>query len=123
MVLVNEATRIGAIGHEQASVLLRLVYPFAPHIACELWERMEFDGLLTDSKWPQFDPDKLKSDTEEIVVQVLGKVRSRISMAVDADEETIKAAALADENVLKHTGNKPVRRIIIVPHKLVNIVV
>jgi leucyl-tRNA synthetase len=111
---------------ERAAVepLVRLVAPFAPHVAEELWERTGGEGSIFDaSAWPSFDPAKAVADTVEFVVQVNGKVRARLPMARGIAEAEARDAALADENVLRWLEDKQVRKVIFVPDRLVNLVV
>lgn len=102
--------------------LLKLVAPFAPHIAEELWSDIGQEGSIHVSEWPAHDEKYLVSDTMTIVVQVNGKVRANISVSTDADEEAIVDAAKADTKVQPHI-QKEVRKTIYVPRKLVNFVV
>jgi leucyl-tRNA synthetase len=88
-----------------------------------LWRHLGHRVALIDEAWPPVDPEAIKSATVQMVVQVNGKLRANISVAVDADEPAIRAAALAEPNVQKFIGVSPLRKIIIVPGKLVNIVV
>jgi leucyl-tRNA synthetase len=88
-----------------------------------LWQALGSTTALVDERWPAADAAALAQDTHEIVVQVNGKLRGRISVAVNADEAAVRAAALADERVRKFVADKPVRRVIVVPGKLVNVVV
>jgi len=88
----------------------------------ELWEMLGHETSLAAAPWPTYDESLLVEDQVNIVVQVMGKKRSVIRVAADADRETVEAAALADENVQRHTEGKTVRKIIVVPGKLVNIV-
>jgi leucyl-tRNA synthetase len=111
--------------HEATGILLRVLYPIAPHIAHELWRELGFEarlGDLLDAPWPQADAAALQADTIELVVQVNGKRRAAIGVPAAADRGAIEAAVLADENVRRHlTG--PVKKIVVVPGKLVNVVV
>jgi leucyl-tRNA synthetase len=105
---------------------LRTLYPIAPHITHGLWVELGFAkelGDLLDAPMPQPAQDALRQDELEFVVQVSGKLRGRVTVAATASEEVIKAAALADPHVQKFVDGKPVRKVIIVPGKLVNIVV
>ena len=101
--------------------LITLVAPFAPHIAEELWEQTGGAGSVFDSAWPEFDPALAKEDTIELVVQVNGKVRSKIHVAPDIAEAAAVSAALADPAVAKFVGGKP-RKVVFVPGRLLNIV-
>jgi leucyl-tRNA synthetase len=118
--------RSGGRVPERAAVepLVRLVAPFAPHMAEELWERMGHAGSIFDeAEWPGFDPALTVAESVEFVVQVNGKVRARMPMPRGITEADARAAALADENVLKFIEDKSVRKVIFVPDRLVNLVV
>jgi leucyl-tRNA synthetase len=104
------------------NALITVLSPMAPHICEELWEMLGHKKLLADQPWPMHDPAALATDTVTVVVQVCGKLRGKIEVAADADEESVKAAALAEENAVKHTEGKTIRKVIYVPGKLVNIV-
>jgi leucyl-tRNA synthetase len=111
---------------EGVSILLRALYPIAPHIAHVLWEQLGYSrelGDILDAPMPQPAQDALRQDELELVVQVNGKLRGRVTIAAEADDETIKAAALADEHVQRFVQGKPVRKLVVVRGKLVNIVI
>ena len=99
-----------------------LVFPFAPHLGAEVWERLN-GGRVWEQPWPQADPALLVSDTVTLVVQVNGKLRDRIEVAADASEEELLAAARASEKVAGHLDGREVVKEIVVPGKLVNLVV
>jgi leucyl-tRNA synthetase len=105
----------------EASVLL--LAPIVPHICHELWQQLGHETALIDESWPQVDEAALVQDLVEIVVQVNGKLRGRIEVAADAGKETIAELALADENVQRFIADKAVRKTIVVPGRLVNVVV
>lgn len=102
--------------------LLLLLFPFAPHIASELWEQAGFAGAIDDQRFPEFDPAALKRDEVEIAVQVNGKIRSRITIPSSASEDEVRAVALADGHVKDHLQGREPRKVIYVKGKLVNIV-
>ncbi len=102
---------------------LLLLSPFTPHLAEELWVAMGRQGLVVQQPWPTFDEGLVVEETITMAVQVNGKLRARIQVAADADDETVKKAALEDDAVVRHTEGKTVRRIIVVKGRLVNIVV
>jgi leucyl-tRNA synthetase len=107
-------------------ILLRVLYPVVPHITHALWQALgyrESYGELLDAPWPQVDARALEQETLQIVVQVNGKLRGRVNIAVSADESAATEAALADAHVMKFVGDKPLRKVIFVPGKLVNLVV
>ncbi|MBN2080941.1 leucine--tRNA ligase [bacterium] len=103
--------------------LSQLLSPFAPHIAEELWQRLGGMGLCCDSDWPLYDPQMLVEDTVELPVQINGKVRGRITVATEAAEEDVLAAALADERVAQWLEGKQVVKRIYVPGRMVTLVV
>jgi len=116
----------GGVLREGLGILLRTLYPIAPHITHSLWAELGFAkefGDLLDAPMAQPAEEALRQDELELVVQVNGKLRGRVTVAAGASEEAVKAAALADETVRKFVGDKPVRKVIVVPGKLVNVVV
>jgi leucyl-tRNA synthetase len=100
-----------------------LIAPIVPHIAEELWQNLGKPGSVLQAPWPKYREDALVRDALEIVVQVNGKLRSRFTVNAGTDEEIIKQQALSDERVVKFLDGKPVKKVIVVKHKLVNIVV
>ena len=122
----DESVEARAVLKESVSILIRVLYPIAPHITTQLWTDLGFEahlGSILDVAWPEVDQHALVADEMTIVVQVNGKLRGQITVPTDADKATVEAAALANENVKKFTDGKTVRKIIVVPKKLVNIVV
>ena len=103
--------------------LIQILAPFAPHITEELWREMGHDDTVHVGHWPKWDEKYLKSDTMTIIVQVNGKLRAKLELPSDMDKQGVEAAALADENVQKFTNNKPPKKMVYVPGKLVNIVI
>ena len=103
--------------------LLQILAPFAPHITEELWHELGHGDTIHVDHWPKWDEKYLTSDTMTIIVQVNGKLRAKLELPADTDKDAIEQAALADENVIKFTSNKPPKKVIYVPKKLVNIVV
>jgi leucyl-tRNA synthetase len=103
--------------------LMKLLAPFAPHLAAELFEQLGFSETIEESGWPTWDEKYLKSDTVTIAVQVNGKLRGKITVAIDTTEEEIKKTALEHENVARFVDEKTLKKIIYVPNKIVNIVV
>ena len=121
-----KAVESAALLREGAGILLRTLYPVAPHVTHCLWRELGFDakfGDLLDAPMPQPAAEALRQDELELVVQVNGKVRGRITVSAAADEATVKAAALADEHVQRFVEGKPVRKAILVKGKLINLVV
>ena len=102
--------------------LTQILAPFAPHITEELWREMGYNDTVHVGHWPKWDEKYLKSDTMTIIVQVNGKLRAKLELPSDMDKQGVEEAALADENVQKFTNNKPPKKMVYVPGKLVNIV-
>ena len=97
--------------------------PIAPHVTQTLWTALGGKGLLVEAGWPEVDEAALVQDSLELVVQVNGKVRGKIEVAADIDQDGALAAALATENVARFVEGKTTRKVILVPGKLLNIVV
>jgi len=112
-----------AVIREAVETVVVLLAPIVPHITEELWEMMGNKGSLTAVPWPSYDPQLASEEELTIVVQVNGKLRSRITVSADEPEETIKAMALADEKTRKFLEGVQIVKVITVPKKLVNIVV
>jgi leucyl-tRNA synthetase len=112
-----------AVRHEALRLAVLILSPVIPHVCHALWQGLGCGTALIDERWPTPDPAALAQDTHAIVVQVNGKLRGHISVPVHADEAVVRAAALADAHVQKFVAGKTVRRVIIVPGKLVNVVV
>jgi len=103
--------------------LLILIYPFTPHIACELWEIMGFEGDIEDVSWPEYDESALVRKNVEIAVQINGKVRARFNIPVDISEEALKQKIMNDEKIKTFLEGKEIVKFIYVKNRLVNIVV
>jgi len=121
---VNYVTKTYAGGapREIVEPAVLLVAPLAPHIAEELWSRLGHAESLAHGPFPTFEEKWLVDDTVEIPVQVQGKVRSRINVATDASREDIEAAALDDAKVKEHVGDHEIKKVIVVPGRMVNVV-
>jgi leucyl-tRNA synthetase len=112
-----------AAAKEALEILVCCMNPFLPHLAEELWQMLGHKTLLVDTPWPKADPALLIADTVTIAVQVNGKVRATITLPVSADQKTAEAAALAEPGVQKAMEGKQMRKIIVVPGRIVNVVV
>jgi leucyl-tRNA synthetase len=108
---------------EAIRVLLLLMAPVAPHIAEELWSRLGYPYSIHQQQWPIFDAELAAEETVEVVIQVNGKLRDKVVAAVDADEATLRDMALSSERTQSFIGTKTIRKVIVIPGKLVNIVV
>ena len=129
MELFNEVSKMKGDSPASATVrfeayraIVLLLSPITPHITQTLWHKLGFESLLMDEAWPEADEAAMQQDELELVVQVNGKLRSRIAVAATATKDAIEADALADDNVRKHTDGQTIRKVIVVPGKLVNIV-
>ncbi len=129
MELFNEASKFSdaspqgqAVLHEAYSALVRLLSPLTPHITHELWQRLGYQSPLINEAWPECDEEALVRDSLELVVQVNGKRRAAVVVAANASKEACEIAAKADDNVARHLNGLTVRKVIVVPGKLVNIV-
>jgi leucyl-tRNA synthetase len=111
-----------AVLQEALEAVVKLLSPITPHICQTLWSALGGEGALVDVAWPAADPAALERDSVELVLQVNGKLRGRVVVPRDADQATVEEAALAQDNVQRFVAGKAIRRIIVVPGKLVNVV-
>ncbi|MGE6242924.1 leucine--tRNA ligase [Ectopseudomonas guguanensis] len=111
-----------ALVHEGLEIVTLLLAPITPHISHELWQRLGHADAVIDAQWPQVDESALVQDSLTLVVQVNGKLRGQIEVPASASREEVEAAARANENVLRFTEDLSIRKVIVVPGKLVNIV-
>ena len=103
--------------------LIKLVQPFAPHLAAELWQQLGHDTQLDFEAWPTWSDAKIVSDTMTVIVQVNGKLRAKLDVATDISEDQIKELALGEANVQKFLDGKEPTKVIYIPGKLLSIVV
>ena len=108
---------------EVCESFIKILAPFAPHFSEEQWSLFGNTTSVFNESFPEFDPKALVKDEVEIAIQVNGKIKAKINVASDLDEEGIKAAALADENIVKNTEGKNIVKVIVIKGRLVNIVV
>lgn len=130
MELMNKLTKASlesdqdrAVMAEALSAVVRMLYPITPHICFELWQALGNESVIDTAEWVKADEDAMVEDEKLIVVQVNGKVRGKVTVAADADEETVKTIAFADENVKKFFDNQHIVKVIYVAGKLLNVVV
>ena len=123
MIFVNAFTNAETIPASAMRTFLVLLNPFAPHLSSELWQQLKSKGDVTEQTWPNYNEKFLVEDEVEIVVQVNGKVRDRMTMSIQASEEEIKSAALALPKIQALIAGKQIRKVVVIPKKLVNIVV
>jgi leucyl-tRNA synthetase len=107
---------------EGLRILLCLLQPITPHIAEHLWEALEY-GHLGKMAWPTVNEAALKTEQEELVVQINGKLRGKIFVPTEADAKTIEKLVLTDEKIQKQLEGKSVKKVIVIPHRLVNVVI
>jgi len=112
-----------SVAQEALDIAVLSLSPIIPHVTHTLWRELGHAIALIDETWMAVDPTALTTSTVELVVQVNGKLRARISVGAEADEKTVRETALADPNVQKFIGDSAVRKVIVVPGKLVNVVV
>lgn len=122
MVFVNEAQKAKTIPMEYAEGFVKLLAPVAPHMMEEIWQVLGHNESISYAEWPKFDPEKLVESTVEIMVQVNGKLRGKFSAAKDAAKDELEKAAMADHHVPKFLEGKDVKKVIVIPNKIVNIV-
>ncbi|MGB5441770.1 MAG: leucine--tRNA ligase [Gammaproteobacteria bacterium] len=130
MELLNELNRFDddseqgrAVMQEALEIVVLMLSPIVPHICHALWHALGGQGAVVDCRWPAVDESALVLDSVTLVVQVKGKVRGKVDVAADASRDVIEAAVMADENVARHVGDSPVKKMIIVPGRLVNVVI
>ena len=120
----EDSTAAGrAVGHEALEAVVLMLSPMTPHICHALWQELGHKTPLIDQRWPECDESALELDMIELVVQVNGKLRGRVSVPADADKESVENLAIADANVQRFVDGKEIRKVIVVPGRLVNIVV
>ena len=123
MSLLNEIYDSGSITKDEYKIFTLLLNPFAPHVTEEIWEVMSFGGTVTDQKWPEYDEEKCKENSIEIVAQINGKVRTKLVVPADISAEDVIALAKEDEKIKEATEGKTIVKELYVKGRLVNIVV
>ena len=123
MSFLNEVTKKGSITKGEYKTFITLLNPVAPHMTEELWEILGGEGLLSLTAWPKYDEEKTVDDEIEIVVQINGKIRDKMSVAADLDRAGLESVAMASSRIKELTEGKSIVKVIAVPGKLVNIVV
>lgn len=122
MVFVNEAQKATSIPRAYAEGFVQLLAPVAPHMMEEIWQILGHDESISYVKWPSYDESKLIESVVEVMIQINGKLRGKIKVKVDTAKEELEKQALADQHVQKFLADKEIRKIIIVPNKIINIV-
>lgn len=122
MVFVNQCYKADALPLEYVEGFVKLIAPLTPHIAEELWTKLGHVGSIAYAQWPTYDESKLEEDTVEIIVQVNGKLRAKLTASQNITKDELEKQALADEKVQHHLEGKTIRKVIVIPGKLVNVV-
>ena len=124
MALINDISNVKSINKEELRIFSILLNPFAPHVTEEVYEACKLgNGILAEAEWPKYDESKCVDESVEIVVQVNGKIKTKLNIPVDADKDTVLELAQNDENVRKAIDGMNIIKEIVVPKKLVNLVV
>jgi leucyl-tRNA synthetase len=123
MIYINELSKLEVIPLVMIDTLIRLLSPFAPHMAEELWQKLGNTGSVAYINWPEYNPAKVQRSVVTVVGQVNGKVRAKLEVDIDTDEETLKQLMKQDEKVKSYLDGKEIVKEIVVKNKLVNIVV
>jgi len=108
---------------EALTSLIQLVAPMMPHLAEEMWQKMGNTDIVTDSPWPKALPELMQENTVTIAVQIKGKLKDTIEVAKDMDKGEVEKLALASEKIQRAVGDNPIRKVIVVPNRIVNIVI
>lgn len=123
MALMNEISKVGRVTKGEIKSLLIMLNPIAPHMTEEMWEMLGFPGMISEQKWVEYDEAKTIDDEVEIVIQINGKIREKMLIGIDEDNEAVKEKALSLEKIQELTAGKTIVKVIVIPKKLVNIVV
>ena len=122
MIFINEIPSDQPAPREAVETLVKLAAPFAPHIAEEIWSRLGHSGSVFDAPWPKYDESKMTVDTVTVVLQVNGKIRDKLEVPTGLSREELEKFATSSERVQKHVGDLQIKKMIVVPNKLVNVV-
>jgi leucyl-tRNA synthetase len=123
MIFSNLSIKKGKVSPQTAEAFIRVLSPFAPHLAEEIWRFLGHKESIANAPWPTYDDSLLQDDSFEYPVMINGKLRFKIMLALDMEEEEIRDKVLTHETALKWTEGKPLKRFILVPQKIINIVV
>ena len=122
MVFINDAYKVKQISTEYVQGFIKLLSPLAPHVCEEIWSKFNLSSTIAYEKWPEYDATKLVENTVEVVIQINGKLRSKIEVDKDLDKNKLQDLALNDEKIKTLISGKDIRKVIVVPNKIVNIV-
>jgi leucyl-tRNA synthetase len=115
-------TASGAVRREALEAMVLMLGPMMPHLAESCWEALGHKTMVVETSWPEFVEELTRSDSVTIAIQVNGKRRDEVTVAVNADEETVRKAALASDGVVRALDGKAPKRVIVVPNRIVNVV-
>ena len=121
--MTDDSQQARAVLQEALEIVVLMLSPITPHISHYLWQQLGHDEAIVNVAWPEIDESAMVQDKVELMVQVNGKLRSKISVAADANKESIESLALADESVQRFIDGNEIRKVIVVPGRLINIVV
>ena len=119
----EQDTQARSVRQEVLELVVLMLAPITPHICHALWSQLGYDKAVIDAQWPEVDAEALKQDKTELMIQVNGKLRSKLMVDVNAQQADIEPLAIADENVQRYIDGKTIRKVILVPGRLINIVV
>jgi len=122
MIFVNKCKESGAVTKESFEKFLRILCPFAPHLANELADQLGYDGMLEAGEWPKYDAELVVDEVVNIAVQINGKLRGEVQAAPDASQDEVERLARADTNAAKYLEGD-IKKVIYVPGRLINFVV
>ncbi|MGF3113483.1 leucine--tRNA ligase [Facklamia sp. P9177] len=122
MIFLNEARSVDVLPKKYAKGFVQLLAPIAPHLMEELWQKLGHSESLSEASWPEYDESLIKDEVVEIVIQINGKVKAKLDIALDLEKEAMEELALAEASIKKELDGKTVRKIIAIPNRLVNIV-
>ena len=122
MTLCNEIYKVGKINKKEYQTLVLLVSPFAPHIAEEIWERCKFEPEFKNASWPTFDESALVKDVINLPVQINGKMRGTIEVGTEESQEAIVEKIKNEPSLSKYLENSVIKKIILVPNRIINII-
>ncbi|MEA2012711.1 MAG: leucine--tRNA ligase [Verrucomicrobiota bacterium] len=123
MIFINEFSRLKNIPKNAIEIFIKLLSPYAPHICEELWQELGNKNTIAYENWPKYDEKFLKEDEVELLIQINGKGHSKLTVSTELSKEAIEEKALSDERIKELTSGKTIRKVIVVPKRLVNIVV
>ena len=122
MVMFNEISKLETISQDTFDTFLKLLHPFAPHITEEIWQTSGHSGFLVKQPWPKADADLISQETVEVAVQINGKVRDRIKISASASKEEMEKAALASEKIQRNLQGMEIKKIIVVPARIISLI-